>query len=139
VGNGLAKVTVTCSDWKEAVVSPLTFELPVLRLPKQHFAEAKGIKSTDSKVETNIKFVNRSKQAIKVYRLDYEGNRQLRARVKDADSYEPKRTFLTHPWLITDEDDDAWYVYLPDAQPRTVEILEPGSLASEPQVQTRRK
>jgi hypothetical protein len=32
---------------------------------------------------------------------------------------------LTHPWVITDEDDNAWYVYFPDAQPRTIEILAP--------------
>ena len=32
---------------------------------------------------------------------------------------------MTHAWLITDENDKAWYVYSPDAQPRTVEIVAP--------------
>jgi mannose-6-phosphate isomerase-like protein (cupin superfamily) len=130
-GNGLAKVTISCSDWKAAVVPPLTLELPVVVLPKKHAAEEKGIRSTHHKVETVIKFVNRSRQPIKVHWLDYEGNRQLRATVPDGDSYESKRTFLTHPWLITDTDDNAWSVYFPDAQPRTVEILGPGSSTPE--------
>ena len=134
----MAKVTVSCADWKEAVVAPLTLELPALCLPKQHFAEAKGVKSTDSKVETNIKFVNRSKQIVKIFWIDYEGNRQLRGSIKAGDSYEPKRTFLTHPWLIADQDDNAWYVYLPDAQARTVEVFDPGSLTPEPAAPQRR-
>jgi mannose-6-phosphate isomerase-like protein (cupin superfamily) len=105
-------------------------------LPKKHAAEAKGIKSTHHKVETTIKFVNRSRQTIKVYWLDYEGNRQFRATVKEGDSYESKRTYLTHPWLITDTEDNAWSIYFPDAQPRTVEILGPGSSVPEPRKQT---
>ncbi len=127
--NGLAKVTISCSDWNQALVTPLTFELPVVVLPRRHAAEAKGLKSIDSKVETSIKFVNQSKQTIKVYWLDYEGNRQLRATLKDSEAYGSQRTFLTHPWLITDEEENAWHIYLPDAQPRTVEIREPGSPA----------
>jgi hypothetical protein len=130
-GNGLAHITVSCSDWKEAVVPSLTFELPVIVLPKKHTAEAKGITSTSNKVETTISFVNTSKQTIKVYWLDYEGKRQLKETVKEGDSYESKKTFSTHPWLITDKDDNAWEVYFPDAQPRTVEIVGPRSTAQE--------
>ncbi len=125
--NGLAKVTVSCSDWKQAVVTPLTIELPIVVLPMRHPAEANGLKSIDSKVETSITIANRSGQTIKVHWLDYEGKRQFRATVKDGDSFGSQRTFLTHPWLITDEEDNAWDVYLPDSQPRTVEIREPGS------------
>jgi hypothetical protein len=44
--------------------------------------------------------------------------------LEDDESYE-QDTFLTHPWVITDADDNAWYVYFPDAQPRTVEIVAP--------------
>ena len=101
---------------------PLTFELPVIVLPRKHSAETKGIKSMSSNVETTIKFVNSSKQIIKVYWLDYEGRRQFKETLKDGDSYESNRTYLTHPWLITDKDDNAWDIYFPDAQPRTVEI-----------------
>jgi hypothetical protein len=126
VRNGLAKVTVSCSEWKEAVVTPLTFELPVVVGPKRHAAETTGLKSIDSKFETSIQFVNRSNQTIKVYWLDYEGKRQLRGTIKEGGVFGPQRTFLTHPWLITDKDENAWHVYLPEGQPRTVEVHEPG-------------
>jgi hypothetical protein len=122
---------VSCSDWKEARVPPLTFELPVVVLPKKHRAEQQGIKSTQSKVETTITFVNRSKQTIKVFWLDYEGKRQFKEAVKDGDSYTSQRTYLTHPWLITDKDENAWDIYFPDAQPRTVEIFGPSASARE--------
>ena len=36
-----------------------------------------------------------------------------------------QQTYVTHPWLITDADDNAWDVYFPDAQPRIVEIVAP--------------
>ena len=102
-------------------MAPLTFELPVVTL-KRHPAEAKGLKSTNSNVETNIKFINRSKQTVKVYWLDFEGKRELRQVLKEGEAYAPKRTFLSHPWLVTDNEDNAWEVYFPDTQPRTVEI-----------------
>jgi hypothetical protein len=121
----LAKVTVSCPDWREAAVPPLTFELPTLAVPMKHYAELKGVKSMESKVETSIKFINRSKQTVKVYWINHDGNRDLRGTLRDGEAYVPKRTFLTHPWLITDGDDNAWYVFFPDAQPRTLEIVEP--------------
>ena len=34
-------------------------------------------------------------------------------------------TFVLHPWLVTDAQDNAWGIYFPDAQPRTVEIPSP--------------
>jgi hypothetical protein len=116
---------VTCSDWKQADIPQLTLELPVLVLPKRHAAEEKGLRSADSKVETAIKFVNKSGQTIRVYWLDYDGKRQWKAALAAGDSYESPRTFLTHPWLITDKDDNAWSIYFPDAQPRIVEVVGP--------------
>jgi hypothetical protein len=121
-------VTVACADWKEAVVAPLTLEVPVVVRPKLHLAEGQGVLSTHGKVETSIRFLNNSGQPIKIYWLDYEGNRQLRATVADGGAHGWQRTFLTHPWLITDLDDNAWSIYYPDAQPRTVEVF--GSLAA---------
>jgi hypothetical protein len=124
-GNGLAKVTVSVPYWKAAVVAPLTLELPVVVAPRRHPAETKGIRSTNSDVETSIQFANRSGQAIKVYWLDFEGHRQLKHALRDGESTTVRRTFLTHPWLVTDEADNAWYVYFPDALPRSVEVVEP--------------
>ncbi len=95
---------------------------PLVRAEKKHAAEEKGIKSVNSDVEAKITFVNRSGNTIKVYWLDFDGNRKLYQTLKDGESYEQK-TFLTHPWVITDENDNAWHVYFPDAQPRMVEVV----------------
>jgi hypothetical protein len=95
------------------------------RAEKKHPAEEKGIKSVNGDVEAKIKFDNKSGKTVKVYWLDYDGNRKLYQTLKDEESYE-QETFLTHPWVITDEDDNAWYLYFPDAQPRTVGIVAPG-------------
>ena len=86
---------------------------------KKHAAEEKGIKSTNGDVDASIKFVNKSAQTVKIYWLDYDGDRKLYQTLKDGEVYS-QGTFLTHPWLITDDNDDAWYVYFPDTQPRTV-------------------
>ena len=97
---------------------------PPVQAEKKHPAEQQGIKSINSDVETTIEFVNKSKQTIKVYWLDGEGQRKFLRTVKDGDSY-GGRTYVTHPWLITDENDKAWYVYFSDAQPRIVEVVAP--------------
>jgi hypothetical protein len=91
---------------------------------KKHPAEEKGVKSVNSDVEAKIKFDNKSGKTTKVYWLDFDGNRKLYQTLKDGESYE-QETFLTHPWVITDENDNAWYVYFADAQPRLVEIVAP--------------
>jgi len=96
-----------------------------LRSEKKHAAEEKGIKSDNSDVEAKIKFANKSGKTVKIYWLDFDGNRKLYQTLKDGESYE-QDTFLTHPWVIADDNDDAWYVYFPDAQPRSVEIVAPG-------------
>ena len=94
------------------------------RAEKKHLAEEKGIKSVNSDVEAKIKFDNKSGKTVKVYWLNFDGNRELYQTLKDGESHE-QETYLTHPWVITDENDNAWYVYFPDAQPRTVEIVAP--------------
>jgi hypothetical protein len=71
---------------------------------------SRPIKSINGIIETNITFINKSGQPIKVYWLDYEGKRKLYANMKAEDSY-VQQTYVTHPWLITDADDNAWDVY----------------------------
>jgi membrane protease YdiL (CAAX protease family) len=102
-----------------------TASAPPVPAELKHPAEIKGLKSARSDVETTITFVNNSKQTIKVYVLSYQGERQFEGIVKDGQNYENRKTSPTHMWLITDENDKAWYVYSPDGQPRTVEIVAP--------------
>ncbi len=91
---------------------------------KKHPVEVAGLTSGDSEIETTISFVNKAKKTVKVYWLDHDGDRVLYATLEEGETHE-QPTFLTHPWLITNEDGDSWSVYFPDAQPRTVDIVEP--------------
>ena len=87
-------------------------------------SKEKGLKSESGNVKTRITFVNRSKQPVKAYWLDYNGDRVLYKELKPSESYSLD-TFVTHPWLITDLHNNAWDVYMPTVQPRTVIISGP--------------
>ena len=91
---------------------------------KKHPAEEKELKSLPNEIDTKINFINKSGKTIKVYWIDFDGDRKLYHTLDKDDSYE-QDTFVNHAWVITDEDDNAWYVYFPDAQPRTIEIVAP--------------
>jgi hypothetical protein len=99
--------------------------MPSAQAAEKHPAETAGLKSGENETATTIKFVNKSKQTVKIYWIDFEGERETRRTLKDGETYEVETTYLTHPWLVTDEKDNAWYIYFPDAQPRTVEITAP--------------
>lgn len=88
---------------------------------ERHPAEVKGLRSTNGDLPTTITFVNRAGEPVKLYWLDYEGKRKLYETIPPGkQTVQP--TFVTHPWLVTDAQDRPWGIYLPDAQPRTVEI-----------------
>ena len=84
----------------------------------------KDLKSENGDVKTQITFVNHSKQEVKVYWLDYSGQRVFYKKLKPAESY-TQDTYMTHPWLITDLHDNAWEVYMPTVRPRTVIVTVP--------------
>ena len=89
-----------------------------------HPAEVTGLKSGDSNMPAQITFANRSARTIKVYWLDWTGKRVLYKTLKGGKEY-LQLTFLHHPWLITDEDDNAWYLFYADGQPRRIDVIDP--------------
>jgi tetratricopeptide (TPR) repeat protein len=91
---------------------------------EQTLSKQKALKSVNGNVKTQITFVNRSKQGVKVYWLDYSGERVLYRKLKDSESY-TQDTYMTHPWLITDLRDNVWQIYMPTLQPRTVIVTAP--------------
>jgi von Hippel-Lindau disease tumor supressor len=97
---------------------------PSAHAQKKHPAELQGLRSAKQEIESSITFVNRSKQTIKIFWLNFEGKRELYTTLKDGDT-DVQKTVLSHAWLITNMAGDAWYVYLADAQPRTVAIVAP--------------
>lgn len=85
-------------------------------------AEKKGlIKSIESNYKTRIEFKNNTDQTIKIYWIDYDGNRKIYASLKENEKFN-QNTFLTHPWLITDKENNALNIYYPDSKKRTIVI-----------------
>jgi serine/threonine protein kinase len=90
----------------------------------RHPDELNGARSIEGTFSTRITFVNKSQQPVRVYWLDYEGRRARRATLQCGEA-STRLTFLTHPYVITDELDRAWNVYYPTPEPRTVIITGP--------------
>ena len=81
----------------------------------------KGTYSIHANIPTSIRFDNKSGKIVKIYWLDYSGNRKL-YKVLEKDQVHNQQTYVTHPWLITGDDDRAMQIHFPDSQSRTVII-----------------
>ena len=91
---------------------------------KKHRVEEEWFKSSDQEIGAKLTFSNKSGQPVKVFWLDHAGERKFYKTLEDGEKYD-QETFLGHGWLVADADDNAWSVYFPDGQPRTVEIAAP--------------
>jgi hypothetical protein len=99
---------------------------PSARAQQKHPAEEKGIKSLSADIPAPILLINKSRQTVKLFWIDYKGKRKLQATLEPGERYDSD-TFVTHPWLVTDAKENAWAIYLPDPQARTVEITGPAA------------
>ncbi|MEM9775215.1 MAG: hypothetical protein AAF902_11595 [Chloroflexota bacterium] len=77
--------------------------------------------SIESKTQTRIDFCNLSQQTRKLYWIDFDGYLVLYATLKPHDRFSVK-TFLTHPWLVTDENDQPLDIHYPKLAEKTIEI-----------------
>jgi hypothetical protein len=72
-----------------------------------------------SDFKTGIEFRNETDKTVKIFWLDENGNRKFSGNLAPGRSKEFE-TYLSEPWLVTDESDNALSLYYPDAQPRIV-------------------
>ena len=77
--------------------------------------------SLSGKIKTEITFANDSGKVRKLYWLNYKGQREKWKVLKTGESTNVS-TYLTHPWLVTDNDDNGLAIYYPDSEPRTVTL-----------------
>lgn len=70
-------------------------------------------KSMNSDTETDIQFINRSSGPIKVYWLNYNGDRTLYGNLKPGESQQ-FATYLAHPWLAADSSGSCIAIFYPD-------------------------
>ncbi|MFO0868652.1 MAG: hypothetical protein U0935_06845 [Pirellulales bacterium] len=93
--------------------------VPASWAQQKHSAEEKGAAALRSDFATSIEFWNQGEKPIKLFRLNEAGQRVL-VRTLAAGERQVESTFLTHPWLLTDEQDNALGLYYPDADRRLV-------------------
>jgi hypothetical protein len=93
--------------------------------PRKEDTNQAGVtKSISSDTKSQITFINKSGQEVKIYWLDFSGRRVLYTILEANKSYS-QQTYLTHPWLVTDGRDNTLNIFFADAQPRVVEITTP--------------
>jgi hypothetical protein len=105
VGNFANRLIINSSS----LLTSSTISTPYSR-PKTEQLKAKSCQNTikyrslSDKIPTTIQVINKRKLPIKVYWINYQGKRQyyfdLEARKK-----RNQKTFVSHPWLITDDQD----------------------------------
>jgi von Hippel-Lindau disease tumor supressor len=86
--------------------------------------EQRGLRSKESRVSTQITFANNSAQTVKLYWLNFEGKRVFYSALETGESLE-QQTYLTHPWVVTDADGNAWSLHFAKTKPSNVRIIAP--------------
>jgi len=84
--------------------------------------EEENLRSLGTSTPTAIRFVNDSDEAKDIYWLDHTGERKLYATIQSGEqaSFD---TYITHPWVITAEDDDECEnIYMPTTYSQTIRL-----------------
>jgi hypothetical protein len=72
--------------------------------------ELRGARSLHSDSPESLSFLNASAQPIKIYWLNFKGQRVFYQMLQPGEVYD-QETFLTHPWVVTDENDNGWALF----------------------------
>jgi VHL beta domain len=64
---------------------------------------ARPLRSIDSSISTQIKFVNNLDVLVNIYWKDFNGDERFYNKLFPGESYE-QRTFESHPWIIRSDD-----------------------------------
>ena len=83
--------------------------------------EERSLRSHDSKLNTQLTFVNNTTDSARVYWLNYQGRREFYKSLRPGESF-TQDTFATHPWVATDADENCLDVYVPQPRPSTMRI-----------------
>jgi hypothetical protein len=79
------------------------------------------LRSQKSNNSTEITFINDTGGSVRLYWINFEGERQLYAQIPPGQRvHQP--TFVMHPWIVVDADEQCLGVYRAARMPRTVHI-----------------
>lgn len=79
------------------------------------------VRSLNGDVATPVVFRNNGRQSVKLFWMDYDGKPVLVTTIRPGDTAR-QNTFVTHPFLITDEAGGPLLLHYPDPQAITVNL-----------------
>jgi hypothetical protein len=85
------------------------------RVLDQQCATERTLRSVENKQTTTVTFSNQSGSSVRLYWLDYGGQRKLYATLSQGQT-RVQSTYMTHPWVIADLTDKCIAVYMPEPQ-----------------------
>jgi hypothetical protein len=84
-------------------------------------AQEDSVRSLQGNASTSITFVNATRGPIRLYWIDYNGRRKFYAEVRPGQRH-LQQTYVTHPWVVTNFQEDCLGVYFPDSYPQRIVI-----------------
>jgi hypothetical protein len=84
-------------------------------------SEERTAKSIEGNRATSIRFRNHRRSTVRIFWLDYEGRRKFYKELPPGQQY-LQPTYMTHPWIITDQVDRCVAFYMPEVTERLVDI-----------------
>ncbi|MGP0058997.1 MAG: caspase family protein [Beijerinckiaceae bacterium] len=123
---GLAKARIESLKNKEAKAAPpaatpdgtsLQEHAPDDSRSPARCSDEQSLKSVDARRPTGISFKNSRDTSIRIFWIDYAGKRKLYGSLSYGQSLS-LQTFMTHPWVITNNVDTCIGVYLPETPAR---------------------
>jgi serine/threonine protein kinase len=81
----------------------------------------KSLRSLAGDQSTSISFTNDGAEAVRLYWLDYNGDRVPYGTVAPGTTV-LRQTYVTHPWVVADTSDKCRAIYLPAPEPRHVVV-----------------
>ena len=94
---------------------------------------AQSLRSQNSAQPTRMTFVNQSGEGRAVLWIDFQGGTKQYAWLNPGQRFSVK-TFVTHPWMVTNGPGDCIDIYLPRSRSRTIRLTAHTSMGGAPDV-----
>lgn len=83
--------------------------------------EEPNLRSLGTRNPTTVIMRNSSAYVKKVFWLDFDGNRKLYATLESGQEFNV-RTYISHPWIVTNARDECQGIYMPAAKPESISL-----------------
>jgi hypothetical protein len=115
-------IAVTAAIFPLALSALVVLAQAQTELQNVSCAQEGSLRSINADTPTQVTFVNRGAVAIRTYWLNYQGRRVFYRDLAAGASY-TQQTYLTHPWVITNNSSgECAALFLPASSPATAVI-----------------